>query len=425
MSLASIRIAIKLPSVIIALCLTTGIAISSLAYIESKNTLLEQTKLRLDILVESRAEQIQIWSESMLHIVAEYGTNSSVLDAVKSFSGAYGRLGESPYQFYDVFLFNTEGDLIYSVFKEADFATNFVDGPYDDSGLGEVYRKALSAEPGQVISQDFAPYAPSAGAPAAFVATPVANNSGEVIGVFAIQLPIGVMTDIARNSLGLGDTGDIRVVSGDGSARSVSRFENGAAILEPLVGAEEMGQLLEGKAFDVGQIGWSGQPVISVINELGFLDSNWFLIAQFDKSEALEAANELRNMMTLGGSIILVLAGVVGLLFARMVTVPLTRLNTAMNGVAGRIPNVEVQDTDRGDEIGMIAKTLVEFRDKLDQSDQLEAEASKGHKEQSNIVKELGTALKRRERRCQSKRTDRWSCRGCNEGYQRIVASNL
>ena len=44
--------------------------------------------------------------------------------------------------YYDVFLFDTEGNLIYSVFKENDFATNMITGPWADSGLAEAYRQA-------------------------------------------------------------------------------------------------------------------------------------------------------------------------------------------------------------------------------------------------------------------------------------------
>lgn len=40
--------------------------------------------------------------------------------------------------FYDIFLFDTNGNLVYTVFKELDYATNFNDGEYAESGLGRV-----------------------------------------------------------------------------------------------------------------------------------------------------------------------------------------------------------------------------------------------------------------------------------------------
>ena len=47
--------------------------------------------------------------------------------------------------FYDIFLFDTEGNLVYSVFKETDYGTNFLNGPYADTNFGEVYREAVAA----------------------------------------------------------------------------------------------------------------------------------------------------------------------------------------------------------------------------------------------------------------------------------------
>ncbi|CAK9023189.1 Gamma-aminobutyric acid type B receptor subunit 1 (GABA-B receptor 1) (GABA-B-R1) (GABA-BR1) (GABABR1) (Gb1) [Durusdinium trenchii] len=48
--------------------------------------------------------------------------------------------------YYDIFFFDLNGDLIYSVFKETDYATNFKavgSGPWADSGLGQAFRGGL------------------------------------------------------------------------------------------------------------------------------------------------------------------------------------------------------------------------------------------------------------------------------------------
>jgi len=50
--------------------------------------------------------------------------------------------------YYDIFLINPEGDIVYTVFKETDFQTNLVDGEFADSGLGEAFRSALDVEKG-------------------------------------------------------------------------------------------------------------------------------------------------------------------------------------------------------------------------------------------------------------------------------------
>ena len=75
--------------------------------------------------------------------------------------------------YYDLFLFDMDGNLVYSVFKEDDFALNFISGKYKDSGLGEVFQAGRDVEAGDMHMSDIAPYGPSAGAPAMFMSTPV------------------------------------------------------------------------------------------------------------------------------------------------------------------------------------------------------------------------------------------------------------
>ena len=66
----------------------------------------------------------------------------------------------------DIFLFDPGGNLVYSVFKETEYATNFLEGPHRQTNLASVYRQALqSASAGSVFIADFKPYAPSYGAP--------------------------------------------------------------------------------------------------------------------------------------------------------------------------------------------------------------------------------------------------------------------
>jgi len=98
--------------------------------------------------------------------------------------------------YYDIFMFDLRGNLVYSVYKESDFATNFAAtrpdeiplGVWWESGLGDAYRAAVAA-PTNVSYIDWKPYGPSAGALAAFFSTGVLNKDGELMGVYTIQLP--------------------------------------------------------------------------------------------------------------------------------------------------------------------------------------------------------------------------------------------
>jgi len=92
--------------------------------------------------------------------------------------------------YYDIFLFDLNGNLIYSVFKERDFATNFKHGgggEWSDSGLADAFESAL-ADPHALHETPWSPYGPSFGALASFLATGLFGDDGSLLGVFAIQL---------------------------------------------------------------------------------------------------------------------------------------------------------------------------------------------------------------------------------------------
>ncbi|MBO1257156.1 cache domain-containing protein, partial [Alteromonas sp. 5E99-2] len=222
------------------------------------------------------------WFQALDSQVAKYGADPTVVQAIQGFSSTFGLLMEDPvvdlhrayitenpnligekdlydrapesipYNFqhenfhpyfrtmkdslglYDVFLFDTKGDLIYSVYKESDYATNFETGPFSDSGLGLAYAHALEVNAGETVFQDFLPYEPSAGAPAAFLASPVFNTQGSLIGVFAIQLPADQMNLIVTNTDGLGETGELTMFSKNLKARTNSRFDGQHKILDQI-----------------------------------------------------------------------------------------------------------------------------------------------------------------------------------------------
>ncbi len=62
---------------------------------------------------------------------------------------------------YDIFLVDNDGDVIYSVFKETDYATNLLNGPFAGSGFADAYKQARSLARDDVYTTDYADYEPS------------------------------------------------------------------------------------------------------------------------------------------------------------------------------------------------------------------------------------------------------------------------
>ena len=134
----------------------------------------------------------------------------------------------SRFGYYDLFLVSPDGYIVYSVYKELDYATNLKSGPYADSGIARAFNKAMSAATGEVVVDDFAPYRPSYDGPASFAATPVFEGD-ERLGVLFLQMPIASINAIMTSNeqwkeVGLGDSGETYLVGDDKKARSISRF---------------------------------------------------------------------------------------------------------------------------------------------------------------------------------------------------------
>ena len=132
--------------------------------------------------------------------------------------------------YYDIFLVDSKtGDIVYSVYKESDYATSLIDGPYAEAGIGQAFKLANAmTEPGQISMTDFAPYLPSYEDSAVFIASPIFNRNKKV-GVLIFQAPIdrinSVMTyDAHWEKSGLGKSGEVYLVGNDKKMRSESRL---------------------------------------------------------------------------------------------------------------------------------------------------------------------------------------------------------
>ena len=126
--------------------------------------------------------------------------------------------------YYDIFLFDTSGNLVYTVFKELDYATNLNSGKYKDTDLGNAFRAAMQNS--SVDKQsffDFKPYAPSHGAAASFISQAIMED-GKVSGVLVFQMPIARINGVMQVAAGMGESGETYLVGADYLMRSDSRF---------------------------------------------------------------------------------------------------------------------------------------------------------------------------------------------------------
>ena len=199
---------------------------------------------------------------------------------------ASARLFVTERGYYDFFLISPEGDILYSVEKESDFATNLVSGPWKDSGLAKVFQRAKREKrEGTIAISDMESYQPSAGTPAIFMATAMHDGAGEFIGVIAFQLPTDGILGIMNYTSGMGESGETYLVGQDLLMRSDSRFSDETTVLRQSVDSPTVRLALEGQQTQAFIDDYRGVEVLSVSLPMDVGDTRWAVMAEIDRDE--------------------------------------------------------------------------------------------------------------------------------------------
>lgn len=203
--------------------------------------------------------------------------------------------------YYDIFLADSHtGDIVYSVFKELDYSTSLIDGPYAQTNFGEAFRRANAASnKDAVILVDYARYAPSYGAPASFIAAPIYDGHKK-IGVALFQMPIDRLNAIMGERAGLGKTGETYLVGPDKLMRSDAYLDPEHHSVVASFKHPEKGKV-ETTAADAalgGRSGaqvindYNGHPVLSAYTPVKVGGFTWGLLAEIDVAEAFSPVDD-------------------------------------------------------------------------------------------------------------------------------------
>ncbi len=256
------------------------------------------------------------------------------------------------YGYYDLFLMNPDGYAFYTVTQEADYQTNFVDGKYAASNLGELTREVLGSREFGIA--DFAPYAPSADAPSAFIAMPFVHE-GKTELVVALQLSLDAINGIMQQRDGMGQSGESYLVGQDNLMRSDSFLDPtnfsvaGSFAKNNRASSEQIDAALAGqKGVLIGPdytnvVTGKDNIVLASYAPVKAGNLTWALVAEIDKSEAFAAADSLLALVFLVGGIGVLAILTVAVLMARSITGPINRVIDGMQAAAEQVSSASTQ----------------------------------------------------------------------------------
>lgn len=254
--------------------------------------------------------------------------------------------------YYDVFLINENGDIVYTVYKELDYATNLENGQWANSDLGNVFKKAKEAGKKDVIAfSDFAPYAPSNNVPASFIAAPIYDGD-TFKGVIAYQMPIDRFNSVFHDDE---KTVDSYAVGMDGILRSNTPYTEQDDILVTKAKLTNFKDFI-GKSLD-DQAGLSYPNSLYSADLIDFEGVKWYSVTEKNVSVIYDS----KTHMQLFGFILSVLASATtaigGYLLAKRLSTPIGLLSETVDKLAqGYIVDIPCQNY--GDEIGNLARSM-------------------------------------------------------------------
>jgi len=293
--------------------------------------------------------------------------------------------------FYDIFLIDNGGRVIYTVSKEVDLGTDLLHGPFSDSNLAAAFREIReTGAQARPLLVDYARYAPSLGQPASFIVAPIVEGD-QRLGVLAFQIPIDEIDRITTSNRkwqlqGLGLTGETYLVGHDFRMRSNSRFvlqdperfiqlagkagaspveirqlcDFGTTILIQEVRTPPVLAAVAGRSDTMIARDYRGVEVLSSYAPLNVDRIHWVILSEIDTSEAFAPIRKLARELAVRLAALLLLVLAASWYSSRRFVAPIVELDEAARRMAAGEKDVEVP-VDRGDELGRLGQSFNEM----------------------------------------------------------------
>ena len=404
------RITQKLPLVIVSLCLASSAVVGLAAYLKSSRQLLDAAQSQLLALAESRKIQVETLLSTYDQDVEGLSANQAVVQALTAFTDGIHALGlkgtpPGPYlkesyadknpnppgkrhlldqaaeasdwgmahvQYHPTFrklietrgmsdfmLVGSTGRIAYTAGKRADFLGDLRSDAMKSTAPARVF-EALIKSPvrGRVIATDFAPYPPT-GASTAFLGIALLDIVDDLQGVLIASVELDGINRILAAASGLGRTGEVLLVGTDSELRNTPRFglKTYSRIDNPAVSAG-----LRGETGVVSLTSNEGSEMLAVHAPIVLGDLKWAMVIQAELDEILAPVRETRTFQFVSSILILAIAAMIGIAFARRIGKPICGMTRAMSRLAAGDTSVEIPAMEGNDEVSEMSRAVQVFK---------------------------------------------------------------
>ncbi len=315
------KFSVKLFVFFLAIGIGTITILAIISFSVSKHALISRTYDHLTSIKKIKKTQIEAFFDNRYRDIKVYSKNIAVQMACHRFIEAFdeGGLNGEAYQkcknehgdklktyieeygYYDLFFISPQGDIVYTAAEESDLGQNLITSKLSSTNLAEAFQKGKNG----FTLIDFKRYDVS-NEPASFIAGPIHDNNGELVGVLAYQISLNAINKIMQERSGLGESGETYLVGEDYLLRSDSRFSKESTVLKLKVETEGVKQAF--KDVDGIQIidDYRGIPVLSSFDKVHIKGLDWVILSEMDVAEVMIPVLRLKYII-LGVSVLLVL----------------------------------------------------------------------------------------------------------------------
>jgi methyl-accepting chemotaxis protein len=229
--------------------------------------------------------------KSLLNLDKSFSNKEKWLKLLSENDKSYNSL-LTYFGWYDFFILNNQGDIIYSITRESDLGKNVIED-LGETSFNQAFSRAITSSAEDVNFADFLPYPPSNNEPAAFSIKAVSVNNKR-IGYIAYQQPLEKINAILGDRTGLGISGESYLVGTDNRMRSDSFLDpTNYSVKASFVANNKVNTTATKSAFQ----GNKGTEIIldynnnSVISSWDYIqvaeDVKWAIISEINVTEAL------------------------------------------------------------------------------------------------------------------------------------------
>jgi methyl-accepting chemotaxis protein len=364
MSFISKRINRKLVFMFMFVTMVPLVVVTVFSVYQVVNTLEEEEMMHLASVREDKAQEVYEYFSEIKKDLLILSHQASVIEVLRAQTEArtskvkslhstdFIKLFLKTYNFPGVIILNAEGlKPAFAAGLSNDAAEDFAKHPE----LVKMCRKALKTGKTQVV--DYIAVK-SVKNEQMFAIAPVISNS-KILGLILLQLNAKHLDEIVDANIGLGSTGEVTLIGKDRYIRSNCRFVKESTIKKLKIDSPQITKAFAGESVEyitIGQHKWKALMSCGPLDlkDTGF-DLDWVILAESGEEEVLAPIRQIVWGIVIVSVLAAITAAIFGVIAARSVAVPVSRLTRRLKQLADGDLTIEALPEKGEDELAMMA----------------------------------------------------------------------